>query len=267
MLTREDLNEAVETGIFLLPEVPGELARVSIPGVQGRRTAVSHPLANTIGAATLDEQTADATIAEVIASFAAQNLTFGWRVGPYSTPRRLGRRLLDRGFVPARTLDGLTYDGRGTLPEPSSHISIRRANPDDQPRLEALIRDTYPIHVPWATTLSKVFLPGPNPGGPQISTFLAFVDGQEQPAGMAAMFAFTDRPIVFLGGASVREEFRRQGIYSALVTHRLAAAKKAGAFAAVIQAVEASSAACQRLGFEKFCEIELYIWEAGGSKP
>jgi N-acetylglutamate synthase-like GNAT family acetyltransferase len=260
MSKRHQLNEAVERGLFLLPEVPGESTLLSIPGVQGRKTAVSHQLANIVGAATLNEHTADAAIQEVIKIFARQGKTFNWRVGPYSTPKDLGQRLLTAGLKQENNLSGLFIaDWHGPY-QTESEITIRQGSPVDIHLIRALIKETYPVPPQWCSTLSKAFLPPSDYAGPKVSTFMAFVEGQKKPVGMASMFWFPDRPLVFFGGAAVQPAYRRQGIYSSLVTHRLAIAEQNGISAAVIQAIAASADACKKAGFTKFCELDGYTW-------
>ena len=64
-----DLDRAVESGLFLLPELPGELSPRAISGLQGRVTPISSPFANVVGAAQLDAQSADSAIDAVIEYF------------------------------------------------------------------------------------------------------------------------------------------------------------------------------------------------------
>ena len=88
---------ALETSAFLVPELPGRVERLDVPGVQGRITADSDPFANLVGAATLDEGNADETIRQVCEIYAGWNKEFGWLVSPLSTPFDLPGRLEERG--------------------------------------------------------------------------------------------------------------------------------------------------------------------------
>jgi predicted GNAT family acetyltransferase len=60
-----DLRAAIESSLFMYPAVPGLTEALAIPGIKGRRTALSHPLANLVGDARLDEETVDATVDRV----------------------------------------------------------------------------------------------------------------------------------------------------------------------------------------------------------
>jgi len=94
----DTLLDAIETSLYLLPELPGRVDWLSVPGMRGRITAGSDFFANLVGAATLDAQNADETIRQVYDLFAGQNKEFGWIVGPRSTPADLAGRLQGAGL-------------------------------------------------------------------------------------------------------------------------------------------------------------------------
>src|SRR5438874_1348285 len=88
-----DLVAAIESTLHLYPPVPGLVDDLGVPGVRGRITKASHPIANLVGMARLGAANADATIARVRAIFAAKGLAFGWVTGPGTTPSDMERRL------------------------------------------------------------------------------------------------------------------------------------------------------------------------------
>ena len=94
-MDEQTLLYALETSAFLVPELPERVARLDVPGIQGRITADSDPFANLVGAATLDEGNADETIRQVCEIYAGWNKEFGWLVSPLfdavGSVRPLGR--------------------------------------------------------------------------------------------------------------------------------------------------------------------------------
>ena len=101
MPATDQLVDAVERTMFVYPEVPGLLTDLRVEGVVGRASPVSHPVANLVGCADLDDVDADATIAAIRDRFAAQAKSFGWITSPASRPRDLPQRLLEAGLVKA----------------------------------------------------------------------------------------------------------------------------------------------------------------------
>ena len=81
-----DLVAAIETTLHFYPPVPGLTDPLAIPGVQGRVSALSHPLANLVGMARLNEQSAGATIDRVTKRYATPGRSPGWR-SPISIAR------------------------------------------------------------------------------------------------------------------------------------------------------------------------------------
>ena len=69
MPVTDQLVDAVERPMFVYPEVPGLLTDLRVQGVLGRESPVSHPVANLVGCADLDDVDADATIAAVRDAF------------------------------------------------------------------------------------------------------------------------------------------------------------------------------------------------------
>jgi len=69
MPATDQLVDAVERTMFVYPEVPGLLTDLRVQGVVGRESPVSHPVANLVGCADLDDVDADATIAAIRDAF------------------------------------------------------------------------------------------------------------------------------------------------------------------------------------------------------
>jgi len=64
-VTDSALVAAIETSLFMYPPSPGLTTDLSVPGMRGRVTDLSHPLANLVGDARLGDAEADDTIASI----------------------------------------------------------------------------------------------------------------------------------------------------------------------------------------------------------
>ena len=84
---------------------------------------------------------------------------------------------------------------------------------------------------------------------------LARVDGKPAGAGILSL----TRMGGYLVYTAVKKEFRRQGVYRALVMKRLEILAEMGVPLAIIQAdITTSAPICARLGFEEVCRIQIY---------
>ena len=201
-MVRPRLTEVIETGPFLLPEVPPELTYLSISSVQGRVTPVSHPRINVVGAATLNKEAADTTILRVRDVFAQDHKSFSWRVGPNSTPKDLGQRLIAAGLVQQETLAGMALTDLNIRIPASPALDIREPELKDIEPVQDIIEYAYPTPTQWARVLSRSLLQEQKPGEADVRVYLAFVKESENPVAIGTSFFFPDAPIVMLGGAA-----------------------------------------------------------------
>ena len=207
------LIEAIESGLFLLPEVAGGLSRVAISGIEGRLTPVSHPLANIVGRARLEANRAATVIEHVMRLFAQDARAFSWRVGPASTPPELGRRLIAAGMDRAESLLGMVLrDLDVSVPVPLD-VRIHEASREDLAEVIDLIAQGYPTPEKLARILGSAFLQSAAQTAPGIIVYLAFVRDRSTPVAVGASFYFPHQPIVMLGGAATLAKFRGRGIY------------------------------------------------------
>lgn len=267
------LLDALELSPFLDAEVPGRLTRLRLPGVLGRVSDLSHPFANLVGAATLDEASAPATIATVCRHFASRGHAFGWLVGPKSTPSTLRAHLIGAGFSLADELAGLVRRDLHRPVPTNPAVRIREATPEDIPAANRVLERADALPEAVADLLNQaLFLTG-GPGRPR--AYLAYIEGDPEPAGFASWTPIPGQPIIVLDGAATVVPHQRKGVYTSLVARRLADGRAYGAEAAVIQAVRGTSAPiCERLGFTELGAFELFAWHRGpppevwgGSRP
>jgi GNAT superfamily N-acetyltransferase len=256
----EVLLYAIETSMFWLPELPGKVEKLNIPGIRGRAIAGSDPFVSLAGVARLNSENADRAILQVVQHFEGQNKAFGWVTSPRSTPPALGERLDKIGMIPVVELAGMALtDLRIPIPT-NPAVSIRQAVETDLEQASALLAPAIGFTPEGACATTEALLLGHGEG--QARVYLAYMNGVNEPVGYASMITIPDQPIVVLYCAGVLEEYRGRGIYSSLVARRLADAYHAGARTAVIQAVRTTSAPiCQKLGFIELLGMEWYIWE------
>ncbi len=128
----DQLLEAIETSLFIYPEVPGQLSDIRVPGVRGRETPVSHPIANLVGCAALDPANATKTIAAVRDRFAAEKKSFGWMTSPSSRPSDLPQRLAEAGLVKAGELAGMVLTDLAIPIRANPEVVVRPAGDEEQ---------------------------------------------------------------------------------------------------------------------------------------
>ncbi len=256
-VAERDLIEAIETTLHLYPPVPGVADDLAIPGVRGRITPLSHPLANLVGLARLDEETADATILRVTQRFAREHKAFGWVVGPGTTPVDLAARL-DRAEV--RRVSRLAGMALTDLDEPidvDAGVRIEEVAPVEAAAESDMMARAYGMPTEVNDLFAK--LVGASPGI-RARGYFAYLDAP-RPIAWSYLVYVPRSPIVLLGGAATVPEARGRGVYTALVKRRLDDARADGREAAVIQADRDTSAPiCARLGFRELCSLELFAW-------
>lgn len=255
MTVRDDeLIAAIESTLHFYPPLPGSSEDLGIPGLAGRVSRLSHPLANLVGMARLDERNADATIARVKERYAGR--AFGWVTGPNTTPRDLPDRLERAGL---RNEDHLAGMALTDLDRPITAPSVRieEVAPRDAARESEMMARAYGMPRDVNDLFTRML--GAD-SGIRARGYFAYLDG-DRPVAWSYLVYVPDSPIVLLGGAATIPEARGHGLYTALVKRRLDDARADGREAAVIQADRATSAPiCAKLGFRELCSLEFYAY-------
>src|SRR5882672_511163 len=259
----DQLLDAVERTMFVYPEVPRLLTDLRVPGVVGRESSVSHPVANMVGCADLDEGSADKTIERVRDRFAAKTKSFGWITSPSSRPRDLPHRLLEAGLVKADELAGMVMTDLATPIRANPEVEVRPAGVEEQRRAIPMTATAYGMPPDVAEWFTEALIGAPAPF--RFEMYHAFLPDHEGPVAFGKLVFVPGTSIVLLGGAATVSDLRGRGIYTSLVAKRLADARAAGADAAVIQAVRGTSApVCANLGFREILPLEFYAWVPPG---
>jgi GNAT superfamily N-acetyltransferase len=224
-MKKQILLDAIDTSMFLLPELPGRVERLKIPGLRGRMIDGSDPF-----------------------------------VSPLSRPADLGKRLERFGQENVLELAGMVHTHLDSPVAVNPAVTIRQATADDREVAIPLLADALGFTPEGARATVESLDLSPDPI--QRRAYLAFWKDIPEPVAYASMIYLLDRPVVVLYCAATLEAYRGRGVYTSLVARRLADAYRDGARAAVIQAVRSTSAPiCQKLGFEEFFYMDWYIWE------
>jgi hypothetical protein len=218
-----------------MPEIPGRIEYLPIPGIRAFVTPLSHPLVNVVSKATLGPDEADDVIKAVYDLYVDREKAFGWAIGPLTTPVDLGSRLNTAGIVKGGETAGMVLTNLETPIKSNPSVRIRKANTDDIEAVSKVMAQGFPMPEDVSHFLSEVWLLYFDQHKSNI--YLAFLDDIVEPVASSLMFHVPDQPIVMMSGAATLQEHRGKGIYSSFVAHRLADARKEGADAAAILAV------------------------------
>ncbi|HEX6548657.1 MAG TPA: hypothetical protein VF134_07955 [Candidatus Dormibacteraeota bacterium] len=244
--------------------MPGYLTEISLPGLTGCESDLSHPLVNRVGCANLEAAAADGTINAIRDRFAASNKSFGWFTSPASRPADLTQRLRSAGFVKAEELAGMVLTQLSTPIRANPEVEVRAATAGEQRRAVAMTAEAYGLPVDVAELITEVSIRGA--GQVESRMYHAFVPGNSDPVAFGTLVFVPGTNMVLLGGAATLGGYRGRGIYSSLVARRLVDAQAAGATAAVVQAVRTTSApVLANLGFREVLPLEFYVWAPPGA--
>ena len=258
-LSTHMLEAALERSTLLVPEVPGHIRWLSLPGIEGRITSLDHPIANAVGAAAFSDQDAASRIGQIKGIFSAEGKGLTWVVGPISSPRDLGARLLAAGFVKWADIAGMVLTDLDSPIQGNPEICIRRASRRDLEVAAQVM--TGGFHIPEEVT--RLFMEARLSGSthPRSDIYMAFLGDRDTPVGCASLDYVPDTPIARLGGSVTLKEHRGKGVYTSLVAQRVADAAAEGMEAIVIQSARVSSEPiCRKLGFREICDMAMYSW-------
>lgn len=245
---------------FTVPEIPGVVEHLRLPGVRGRIGPTPHPAASVVGQARLSEADAPRTIEAVLRLYAERGRGFNWVVTPLSRPGegRLDRALRDAGFRPGPPSASLVHVEPGSIEVPVlPGVALRLAAPEDRDALVGLMAGGFGLPVDTARFGVSVAL---DPTvRKETEVHLAVDERDRRIVGFGYLTRLEVRPVEGLGGAVVAASHRGRGVYRALTASRLAAAGRRGAPAVVVQAMRESSAPTLfRAGFREIGPVERY---------
>jgi GNAT superfamily N-acetyltransferase len=136
-------------------------------------------------------------------------------------------------------------------------VEIRDVTPDELRAAIPILARAYGLPEDLTQLFADAY--AQNQDKVRARSYLAYLAGE--PVSWAFLVYIPDRPIALLGGAGTLPEHRGKGIYTSLVARRLADARADGIEAAVLQAVQSTSAPiCRKLGFRDIGVMDFYGW-------
>jgi ribosomal protein S18 acetylase RimI-like enzyme len=215
----------------------------------------------------LDEDTADAAIAAVVDYFAGLGRSFEWKHHGYDRPADLPQRLRRAGFeadAEEALVAGRVDDVRRLLAgaAPPRGVTLRRLSEDAAGR-EADWRGIQAMHeAVWdddatglVTAVSTEHAADPE----AMSVHLAVADdGSVVSAAWIRFHPGTE--FASLWGGSTLVEYRRRGIYKALVARRVAEAAERGYRFVQVDASDDSRPILERLGLRRLTSTTPFLW-------
>lgn len=237
------------------------LWHVPLDGVTARCSALNDSGLNMVGLAQLSAESADRGIAAVVDYYQSQDKLVSWIVGPSSTPRDLGARLLAHGFVLDREecMWGMAREPLELFAPAPPDITVRRVSAGEAAAHESMMASAYGFGA-TAEGLGAMMRLGAALG-PQAATYLAWAEGSPSPVGWSFAFFHADGETLVLDGSATLPTHRHRGVYTALVAERLRDGRERGYTTAIVQAVKTTSAPiCAKLGFRIVCALDMYLW-------
>ncbi len=214
----------------------------------------AHTFLNEVSYSKISPGDADRVIQEVIEHYRRLKVPFKWCVGPWTEPPEFGEKLSALGFA--------HWDVRGMIaPSRVWPIEIPASIKVEPVTAENLTEFVWTYLKGWEFSESERKLTHQSiadaiaDGRQRRHFFLARINGT--PAGTASFFR--KREAAYLMGGNILPEFRKQGLYSALVAQRLEAVRYIGLNYAVTHArAHTSAPILERLGFETMFESRVY---------
>lgn len=209
----------------------------------------------------LDAASADAEIAAQVAHFGARRQSFEWKAYGYDQPADLPQRLRAAGFAPGdeeSLVIGPTADVaaacRGSTPPDG--VVVRPVEPADWPGLAAA-HDAV-----WGgggaarvDRLQAELAAGHDP----LDVFVALAGAVV--VGSAWLRCHVGTDVASLWGGGVRPQWRRRGVYRALVARRAELARDRGYPLLQVDALPTSRPVLQRLGLRAVTTTTPYVWD------
>lgn len=205
----------------------------------------------------LDETNADETIRDEIAYFRSldnfENLE--WKLFDYDTPADLKDRLIAHGFE-AEDPDAVLILDLQELPpalaQPVTHDVRRITDPAELKDVQAITHAVWDDDDDWLIeALGTTLRDKPE----ELSVYVAYVDGV--PASYGRIDFHENNAFAGMWGGSTLPEYRKRGLYTALVAVRAQEAIARGVRYLTIDASPMSHAVLEKFGFR----LMAYAWE------
>ena len=212
----------------------------------------------------LNEGNADKVIAEQVAFFAGRGEEFEWKLYNYDEPEDLGARLIAAGFTPEEPESLMiaaiaeTTEALATAELPPG-VRLERAT--DETGVDRLIsvheqvfgHDESGLRASLAAQLASA---------PEMTDLVVAMAGDEAVCS-ARTELLPGTEFAGLWGGGTLPQWRRRGIYRAVVRYRAELAAERGYAYLTVDASDQSRPILERIGFERLAVTTPYIWSPG----
>lgn len=196
---------------------------------------------------TLTPQNADDIIKAEIAYFEKMGCDFEWKAYDYDSPPDLINRLAAHGFTIEEKEAIVVLDLEDqppilnyTVPSAVKRLTDPKQLTDVKDILEAVWQNSFQRHI---NQLTYELIENPH----TISIYVAYVDNV--PASCAWLTWYKPSQFAGLWGGATLSQYRKQGLYSALVAARLQEAKQKGIRFTTVDAMPSSRPILEKIGF------------------
>jgi hypothetical protein len=207
------------------------------------------------------DQDLDRVIDEQLEYFIPMDQPFTWKVHEHDQRPRLEEKLIARGFVYDDSDPGdiMTLDVNNTPPHllQPVHADIRRIDsPEGLKDVVSVLDTVYGNDNAWVYDRLGGHLEIPG----YLSIYLAYVE--DQPASIAWTY-FPKGYFAMLFAGSTISEFRKQGLYTGLLSVRLQEIRERAYRIAVVEAGSMSRPIVAKHGFQHLTTMYDYEWKEG----
>lgn len=256
-MTKSSLTETIFDALFI-NEKRTTSKKLEIADIRGWLTPVKDAWANRVACT---KKTCSAEKIQAVQQFyKASESGFTWVVDERQVEEKLPEQLIACGFHPARfhQVAGMALQGvsRATNTCHGVDLDIQEVDQDViDSQMDAVIRASGVNNDQYVRLIMS--------RDDNITTivYFAYENNKEGPIGYAKSCFLENGRVHMLLGAAVLPEYRNQGIYSALLQHRIEVAERQGVTTHIIQSQRNSSfSTCARFGFREVSSLELYEW-------
>jgi len=206
----------------------------------------------------VDEDDADAVIAEQVALYTELGREFEWKTYSHDTPADLGTRLKAAGFVPDDDETLLIAETKSQLPGVEPPEGVRLEAVTDMAGVELMVRANeraFERNGSWLREAMRAHL------AEDSGNLLAVVAlAGDEPVSSARMELIPGTRFAGLWGGGTVPEWRGRGIYRALISYRARIAAERGYEFLQVDATENSRPILEGLGFAKLSTTTPYLY-------
>jgi ribosomal protein S18 acetylase RimI-like enzyme len=256
-MTRGIVDNLYAVFVGLLPRLP-EGERFPIEGAMGYFTGIPFPMVNGVVRPRFPAESADAGIDAFIEHARRRKVPMLWHVTPGSEPEDLGKRLEARGFQPGGQVPGMAIDLSTVTAEelpPGLTISAVRDEADAR-HVARLLCQCFGMPSWLQESWERIVLIEGVNDDATFQSYLGWVDGEPVAVSGVAYMA----GVAGLYNIGTLAEFRGRGIGRAITLAPIVDARARGYRIGILHASDMGFPVYRNLGFETYCEIQLYAW-------